>query len=91
MGNDVSKGRVLTVDGTSIKVQKLLGEGGFAQVFLATLLDDGGGRDVVLKRMRVSVDGESAPVARLTALGCRHLSHQWIRQRFHDGSLACRR
>lgn len=56
MGNDVSK-RALTVDGSTIRIQRLLGEGGFAQVFLASLVDDGG-RDVVLKRMRVSVDGE---------------------------------
>ena len=54
MGNDLSKGKVLTVDTSTIKIKRLLGEGGFAHVYLATLLDVGS--VVVLKRMRISTD-----------------------------------
>lgn len=54
MGNDVSRGNVLIVDRTTVKVQRKLGEGGFANIFIATEISSGA--SVVLKRMRVSAE-----------------------------------
>jgi serine/threonine protein kinase len=54
MGNTAAKGTVVHVGHRTAKIKRLLGQGGFATIFLATECTSG--EQVVLKRSRVSVD-----------------------------------